>query len=143
MEIQHSGILFCYALIPGDQLAKMPMAPGCVQVPHIDFSLKLIKGLDLMALPGLQDGIRFGLKVSRGPGGVQAVRQGQGDGPGTMVAAWRRHTQAVCVWCYWIVGAAVGRSIAAMGYWCWPDASIASPCAVHIHDTAVATALTT
>ena len=34
-----------------------------VQTPLVDMSLKLIKGVDLMALPGIKDAVNYGLKV--------------------------------------------------------------------------------
>jgi Ca2+-dependent lipid-binding protein len=38
------------------------MPPLFLQVPHLDLCLKLIKGVDIMALPIIKDVVRFGLQ---------------------------------------------------------------------------------
>jgi hypothetical protein len=34
-----------------------------LQPPHVDLNLRLIKGIDLLALPLIKEGLRFGIKV--------------------------------------------------------------------------------
>uniref|UniRef100_A0A7S0S0C1 C2 domain-containing protein n=1 Tax=Chlamydomonas leiostraca TaxID=1034604 RepID=A0A7S0S0C1_9CHLO len=45
---------------------EMPCVGGAtltlLKAPHVDMSLKIIKGVDLMALPGIKDGLRFAIQ---------------------------------------------------------------------------------
>jgi hypothetical protein len=42
----------------------LPLLTSCsLQPPHVDLNLRLIKGIDLLALPLIKEGLRFGIKV--------------------------------------------------------------------------------